>query len=418
MPLKSNLVNLARKAKSAGENYQRARNFGAAGSEKFDKAADKVVGASQGVIFVATHWKELLIALIVIIIVTIVGVSGSMATSTVMNARTLNDCNEGISKSDIQKQLEGSGIVLSEQDKKDLDSATANATCKKQGSGYTGEAFPPTTGTVTALFNEYRTDPPRYHAGMDIASACGTPIYAFSGGTVEKVVLGTEAASGSGGYAYPMGDIVIKHTDTFKTRYLHMNGASVTVKVGDVVSAGQQIAAQWTNGPSTGCHLHIEAYVDNQLTDMMNFLQECGFNYVYQQSFNTLPEAPVMCGEGQGGAAGGDVKVFAKQYMQSLMGISSSSADGEFQCLNNLWERESNWRVTAQNNAFAPSDPHTPHYQAYGIAQAAPGSKMASEGADWQTNPQTQVKWGLKYIQGRYGTPCGAWAHSEAYNWY
>ncbi|PZF15726.1 lytic transglycosylase domain-containing protein [Curtobacterium sp. MCPF17_011] len=75
----------------------------------------------------------------------------------------------------------------------------------------------------------------------------------------------------------------------------------------------------------------------------------------------------------------------------------------DFGCLVSLWDRESGWRTTAAN----PNG-------AYGIPQAYPGSKMASAGADWQTNPATQITWGLDYIAGRYGTPCGAWAHSEA----
>jgi hypothetical protein len=43
---------------------------------------------------------------------------------------------------------------------------------------------------------------------------------------------------------------------------------------------------------------------------------------------------------------------------------------------------------------------------------------MASAGQDWLTNPETQIRWGIKYIKGRYGTPCGALAHSNKYNWY
>ena len=71
-------------------------------------------------------------------------------------------------------------------------------------------------------------------------------------------------------------------------------------------------------------------------------------------------------------------------------------------CLDKLWPGE-RLRTTRQN----PSG-------AYGIPQALPGSKMATFGADWQTNPVTQIKWGLDYIKGRYKTPCGAWAHSQA----
>ncbi|WP_415116174.1 lytic transglycosylase domain-containing protein [Microbacterium sp.] len=82
--------------------------------------------------------------------------------------------------------------------------------------------------------------------------------------------------------------------------------------------------------------------------------------------------------------------------------------DSEFGCLVALWNRESGWRVNAYNSGSG----------AYGIPQALPGSKMASAGADWETNPATQISWGLSYISGRYGTPCGAWGHSESYGWY
>ena len=55
---------------------------------------------------------------------------------------------------------------------------------------------------------------------------------------------------------------------------------------------------------------------------------------------------------------------------------------------------------------------------ATGIPQSLPGSKMASAGADWQSNATTQIRWGLGYIQSVYGTPCSAWGHSQATNWY
>ena len=77
-------------------------------------------------------------------------------------------------------------------------------------------------------------------------------------------------------------------------------------------------------------------------------------------------------------------------------------------CLLWLWNRESGWRT----NAYNPAGP------AYGIPQSLPGSKMAAVGADWRTSYQTQVTWGIIYIMDRYGSPCGAWAHSEAIGWY
>ncbi len=81
---------------------------------------------------------------------------------------------------------------------------------------------------------------------------------------------------------------------------------------------------------------------------------------------------------------------------------------GQFGCLNNLWNKESGWRVGATNGSSG----------AYGIPQSLPGSKMATAGADWRTNPATQIRWGLGYIKASYGSPCGAWAHSVATNWY
>nr|WP_210424473.1 hypothetical protein [Gephyromycinifex aptenodytis] len=59
-----------------------------------------------------------------------------------------------------------------------------------------------------------------------------------------------------------------------------------------------------------------------------------------------------------------------------------------------------------------------PTSSAYGIPQALPGPRMASHGKDWRTNPETQIRWGLDYIQKRYGNPCKAWSHSRATNWY
>ncbi|WP_370296343.1 lytic transglycosylase domain-containing protein [Agromyces sp. LHK192] len=80
----------------------------------------------------------------------------------------------------------------------------------------------------------------------------------------------------------------------------------------------------------------------------------------------------------------------------------------EYDCLYALWAKESGWRVNAYNASSG----------AYGIPQALPGSKMASAGADWETNANTQIEWGLGYVSGRYGTPCGAWAHSQDVGWY
>jgi uncharacterized protein YabE (DUF348 family) len=96
----------------------------------------------------------------------------------------------------------------------------------------------------------------------------------------------------------------------------------------------------------------------------------------------------------------------AQQIAAGMVAARGWGAD-QFSCLVSLWSKESGWRTDAAN----PSG-------AYGIPQALPGDKMASVGADWQTNAATQITWGLNYISGVYGTPCAAWGHSQATNWY
>ena len=88
--------------------------------------------------------------------------------------------------------------------------------------------------------------------------------------------------------------------------------------------------------------------------------------------------------------------------------IARGWSESEFSCLSALWKKESGWNHFAMNRSSG----------AYGIPQALPGEKMASAGSDWATNPATQIQWGLGYIEGRYGTPCAAWGHSQAKNWY
>jgi hypothetical protein len=96
----------------------------------------------------------------------------------------------------------------------------------------------------------------------------------------------------------------------------------------------------------------------------------------------------------------------AQQIALGMLG-SYGWSSGQFSCLDSLWNQESGWNVEASN----PSG-------AYGIPQALPGSKMASAGPDWQTDAATQIRWGLGYIKGTYGSPCNAWAHEEADGWY
>ncbi len=94
-----------------------------------------------------------------------------------------------------------------------------------------------------------------------------------------------------------------------------------------------------------------------------------------------------------------EVQAMARQMMPA----------DQFQCFSNIVDHESSWNYQADN----------PSSDAYGLMQALPGSKMSSAGADWATNPATQIKWGLSYMNSsRYGSPCAAWAFWQANNWY
>ena len=100
----------------------------------------------------------------------------------------------------------------------------------------------------------------------------------------------------------------------------------------------------------------------------------------------------------------GSARDIASQMMLSMYGWGSD----QFACFDKIITQESGWNVSATNRSSG----------AYGIPQALPGSKMATAGADWQTNPATQIKWAFGYVQSRYGTPCGAWAFKSAHGWY
>jgi hypothetical protein len=99
----------------------------------------------------------------------------------------------------------------------------------------------------------------------------------------------------------------------------------------------------------------------------------------------------------------------AKAYAQGAIGAYGWGSD-QYSCLVSLWTQESGWRANALNSSSG----------AYGIPQALPASKMSAAGADWRTNADTQINWGLAYIKSAYGSPCAAWNHemSENPHWY
>jgi hypothetical protein len=98
----------------------------------------------------------------------------------------------------------------------------------------------------------------------------------------------------------------------------------------------------------------------------------------------------------------------ARAYAADLAASQYGWGGDQFQCLDKLWQKESGWNYLAYNASSG----------ATGIPQSLPGSKMATAGDDWETSAATQIRWGLGYIKGAYGTPCSAWSHSQSVNWY
>lgn len=107
--------------------------------------------------------------------------------------------------------------------------------------------------------------------------------------------------------------------------------------------------------------------------------------------------------------ASGNTPAGARATAQAMAASQYGWGADQFSCLNQLWQKESEWKYDAVNSNGG----------ATGIPQALPGNKMATAGSDWATNATTQIAWGLGYIKASsYGTPCAAWSHSQANNWY
>ncbi|MFE2039968.1 transglycosylase SLT domain-containing protein [Streptomyces sp. NPDC059477] len=110
--------------------------------------------------------------------------------------------------------------------------------------------------------------------------------------------------------------------------------------------------------------------------------------------------------------AAADATSFSVQSSYTVAQIQAMARQmvpsGQWTCFSNIVDHESDWNYKAVN----------PSSGAYGLFQALPAGKYVSAGADWQTNPATQIKWGLSYMNERYGSPCDAWSFWQANNWY
>lgn len=260
-----------------------------------------------------------------------------------------------------------------------------------------------------------------FHAGT------GTPVHAWNPGTV--------AAVKNWNYSYGH-HVRVNHPGNVQTLYAHLRNA--IVRVGQSVRQNQVLGYSDSTGHSTGPHLHFElkgghgvlggANGSGAVQAVVNYLAK--FKDKIAGPFGRLKElgnsawARLVKGAAEkikdaaiekvksaqdslaGGvftsASGGSNRAIGKRMMLQRWGLA------QWPFLNALWNKESGWRTTARN----------PSSGAYGIPQALPGSKMASAGSDWRTNPATQIRWGLGYIGDRYGSPLKAWGHSKRTGWY
>lgn len=104
-----------------------------------------------------------------------------------------------------------------------------------------------------------------------------------------------------------------------------------------------------------------------------------------------------------------DFPVYSSYSISQIQSMAAQVVpSGQFQCFSNIVDHESSWNYKAVN----------PSSGAYGLFQALPASKYSSVGSDWRTNPATQIKWGLNYMNDRYGSPCEAWTFWQANRWY
>lgn len=265
----------------------------------------------------------------------------------------------------------------------------------------------------------------------DFPVATNTPARAYKAGQVSATKL----------WNHSYGKHVRVNHGGEQTLYAHLN--RILVKVGQQVARAQTLGLTDSTGNSTGPHLHFElkggsgrldtgtggdgtsgpiaAVIDwvgrikRALTGPIDKLKSLGTS-TFATMVKAVPKRLVsgmvnkIRGKaGDAAASGAGVPLSGgNQAIGRQMLLRMGFPGSQWSPLQKLWTRESGWRTTARN----------PGSGAYGIPQSLPGSKMASAGSDWRTNPQTQIAWGLRYIKQRYGSPAAAWGHSQRTGWY
>ena len=202
----------------------------------------------------------------------------------------------------------------------------------------------------------------------------------------------------------------------------------LSVDMGQAISAGMTIEL-WREGKQT---VTVEEEVDFEIEKVQDANREVGYREVKTPGVkgkrNATYEIEMKNGQEASRTEIASVTIEEPKKQVEIIGaklptptnpteaqaigkemmLAAGFGEDQWGCLYNLWMRESGWRTTAGNVSSG----------AYGIPQSLPASKMAAFGGDYLTNPRTQIAWGLSYIKGRYGTPCGGWSAFQAKGWY
>jgi hypothetical protein len=103
-------------------------------------------------------------------------------------------------------------------------------------------------------------------------------------------------------------------------------------------------------------------------------------------------------------------KKYAKWYANNVGKAKYKWSPTQFKCLTTLWEKESHWNFKSRSTG----------HKFLGIPQMYRGNltKMKINVDFYMANPEIQIQIGVKYIKGKYGTPCKALKHFKSHRWY
>jgi uncharacterized protein YabE (DUF348 family) len=213
------------------------------------------------------------------------------------------------------------------------------------------------------------------------------------------------AAAQGAGVAVVVQRVVTKKVT--KTRPVAFH--TTTRKVDSLYKGESKVVRQGKDGERT--IVQSVQTVDGQVTarkTVSNKVTTRPVTKIVAKGTKARPAAPKSSSASSGSSSSGVSMSGSPRAIGQRLAAARGWTGSQWTCLDNLFQRESGWNPHAMN----------PSSGAYGIPQALPGSKMGTVAGDWRTNPATQITWGLNYIASVYGTPCGAWGHSQATNWY